>query len=224
MVYMIKKKVLMVVTNVDSMNGVHATGLWLEEFAVPYIEFTNAGYEITVASPLGGKSPLDPNSLVEEIPAAWQALMGILETTEKLSDAAKGEYQALVIPGGHGPMFDLATDDLLASILKDFMEKNKLIGAVCHGPAALVRAALADGTSILAGKKVTGFSNEEEVTVQLDKLVPFLLEDQLKKLGASYSRKDMWQEYVVVDGNLITGQNPQSSTLFAKTILKALNA
>lgn len=224
MVYMIKKKVLMVVTNVDSMNGVHATGLWLEEFAVPYIEFTNAGYEITVASPLGGKSPLDPNSLVEEIPAAWQALMGILETTEKLSDAAKGEYQALVIPGGHGPMFDLATDDLLASILKDFMEKNKLIGAVCHGPAALVRAALADGTSILAGKKVTGFSNEEEVTVQLDKLVPFLLEDQLKKLGASYSRKDMWQEYVVVDGNLITGQNPQSSTLFAKTIVKALNA
>jgi len=221
---MIKKKVLMVVTNVDSMNGVHATGLWLEEFAVPYIEFTNAGYEITVASPLGGKSPLDPNSLVEEIPSAWQALMGILETTEKLSDIAKGEYQAVVIPGGHGPMFDLATDDLLASILKDFMEKNKLIGAVCHGPAALVRAALADGTSILAGKKVTGFSNEEEVTVQLDKLVPFLLEDQLKKLGASYSRKDMWQEYVVVDGNLITGQNPQSSTLFAKTIVKALNA
>jgi len=221
---MIKKKVLMVVTNVDSMNGVHATGLWLEEFAVPYIEFTNAGYEITVASPLGGKSPLDPNSLVEEIPAAWQALTGILETTEKLSDAAKGEYQALVIPGGHGPMFDLATDDLLASILKDFMEKNKLIGAVCHGPAALVRAVLADGTSILAGKKVTGFSNEEEVTVQLNKLVPFLLEDQLKKLGASYSRKDMWQEYVVVDGNLITGQNPQSSTLFAKTIVKELNA
>jgi len=221
---MIKKKVLMVVTNVDSMNGLHATGLWLEEFAVPYIEFTNAGYEITVASPLGGKSPLDPNSLVEEIPAAWQELTGILETTEKLSDAANGEYQALVIPGGHGPMFDLATDDLLASILKDFMEKNKLIGAVCHGPAALVRAVLADGTSILAGKKVTGFSNEEEVTVQLDKLVPFLLEDQLKKLGASYSRKDMWQEYVVVDGNLITGQNPQSSTLFAKTIVKELNA
>ena len=221
---MIKKKVLMVVTNVDSMNGVHATGLWLEEFAVPYIEFTNAGYEITVASPLGGKSPLDPNSLVEEIPAAWQSLKGILEATEKLSDAVKDEYQALVIPGGHGPMFDLATDELLASILKDFMEKNKLIGAVCHGPAALVRAALADGTSILAGKKVTGFSNEEEVTVQLDKLVPFLLEDQLKKLGASYSRKDMWQEYVVVDGNLITGQNPQSSTLFAKTIVKELNA
>ena len=221
---MIKKKVLMVVTNIDSMNGVHATGLWLEEFAVPYIEFTNAGYEITVASPLGGKSPLDPNSLVEEIPAAWQALTGILETTEKLSDAAKGEYQALVIPGGHGPMFDLATDELLARSLKDFMEKNKLIGAVCHGPAALVRAVLADGTSILAGKKVTGFSNEEEVTVQLDKLVPFLLEDQLKKLGASYSKKDMWQEYVVVDGNLITGQNPQSSTLFAKTIVKELNA
>jgi len=221
---MIKKKVLMVVTNIDSMNGVHATGLWLEEFAVPYIEFTNAGYEITVASPLGGKSPLDPNSLVEEIPAAWQSLKGILEATEKLSDAVKDEYQALVIPGGHGPMFDLATDELLASTLKDFMEKNKLIAAVCHGPAALVRAVLADGTSILAGKKVTGFSNEEEVAVQLDKLVPFLLEDQLKKLGASYSRKDMWQEYVVVDGNLITGQNPQSSTLFAKTIVKELNA
>jgi len=221
---MIKKKVLMVVTNIDSMNGVHATGLWLEEFAVPYIEFTNAGYEITVASPLGGKSPLDPNSLVEEIPAAWQSLKGILEATEKLSDAVKDEYQALVIPGGHGPMFDLATDELLARSLKDFMEKNKLIAAVCHGPAALVRAVLADGTSILAGKKVTGFSNEEEVTVQLDKLVPFLLEDQLKKLGASYSKKDMWQEYVVVDGNLITGQNPQSSTLFAKTIVKELNA
>ncbi|SEJ66501.1 DJ-1/PfpI family protein [Propionispira arboris] len=124
---MIKKKVLMVVTNVDSMNGVNATSLWLEEFSIPYIEFTNAGYEITVASPLSGKSPLNPNSLVEEIPAVWQSLTGILEATEKLSDAVKDEYQALVIPGGHGPMFDLATDELLASTLKDFMEKINLL-------------------------------------------------------------------------------------------------
>ena len=217
-----KKRVLMVVTNVDSMQGKHDTGLWLEEFAVPYMEFEKTGYEIVVASPLGGSIPLDPNSLVGEIPAEWSAARSFLQATAKLSAVADQDYDALVLPGGHGPMFDLATDELLAKLLADFMQAGKLIGAVCHGPAALASAVMPDGKSILAGKKVTGFSNEEEFAVQLEKLVPFMLEDKLKELGGSYSKKDMWQEYVVVDGNLVTGQNPQSSTLFAKEIVKQL--
>lgn len=121
-------------------------------------------------------------------------------------------------------MFDLATDPLLAKWLKDFAQSEKVIGAVCHGPAALVSTVLDNGQSLVQGKNVTGFSNVEERAVQLDHLVPFLLEDKLVALGGNYSGKDAWQEYVVTDGNLITGQNPQSSGLFAEAVLARLAA
>ena len=216
------KRILMVVTNVASMGESHPTGLWLEEFAVPYLKFVKAGYCVTVASPLGGEIPLDPNSINEEIPQEWNAAKTELQATKKLAEVAKEDFAALVLPGGHGPMFDLAIDQLLAKLLVRFMHEQKTIGAVCHGPAALVSAYQENGESILAGKKVTGFSNVEEKAAQLDHLVPFMLEDRLKELGAIYQNKAAWQENVVVDGNLVTGQNPQSSALFAEAVLSNL--
>ncbi|MDU2064831.1 MAG: type 1 glutamine amidotransferase domain-containing protein [Sporomusaceae bacterium] len=216
------KKILMVVTNVYAIDENHPTGLWLEEFAVPYIEFLNAGYSVVVASPKGGKIPLDPNSLAEEIPESWQPAMKVLDSSETLASMSADTFDALILPGGHGPMFDLAVDAKLAALLNKFHNSNKIIGAVCHGPAALVSAVLDNGQSLIAGKKVTGFTNEEERTVQLDHLVPFLLEDKLKELGGTYVSKGAWQAHVVVDGNLITGQNPQSSALFAKAIIDEL--
>lgn len=220
---MMKKKVLIVVTNVNTMGKDHPTGLWLEEFAVPYLALLEAGYEVTVASPRGGKTPLDPNSVQSGILPQWQAAAKRLEATEVLSALDRNAYAGVILPGGHGPMFDLASDETLASLLTEFMEQNKLVAAVCHGPAALVKACFADGSSILAGRRVTGFSNDEEYAVQLEKLVPFLLEDKLQALGAVYSRQDLWQEYVVTDGNLITGQNPQSSPLFATAVVDYLD-
>lgn len=220
---MMKKKVLMVVTNVNTMGKDHPTGLWLEEFAVPYLALLAAGYNVTVASPLGGKTPLDPNSVQGEILPQWQDAAKRLEVTEVLSALDHHAYAGVILPGGHGPMFDLASDETLASLLTEYMEQNKLVAAVCHGPAALVKARFADGSSILAGRRVTGFSNEEEYAVQLEKLVPFLLEDKLQALGAVYSQQDLWQEYVVTDGNLITGQNPQSSPLFATAVVDYLD-
>ena len=220
---MMKKKVLMVVTNVNTMEKDHPTGLWLEEFAVPYLALLADGYDVTVASPLGGKTPLDPNSVQAGILSQWQDAAKRLEATEVLSALDRNAYAGVILPGGHGPMFDLASDETLASLLTEFMEQNKLVAAVCHGPAALVKASFADGSSILAGRRVTGFSNEEEYAVQLEKLVPFLLEDKLQALGAVYSRQNLWQEYAVTDGNLITGQNPQSSPLFATAVVEYLN-
>jgi putative intracellular protease/amidase len=216
------KNILMVVTNVNAIDKNHPTGLWLEEFAIPYTEFVKAGYKVTVASPLGGKIPLDPNSLGEENSEDWQIALKELVSTQTLQAIKDEAFDALILPGGHGPMFDLASDTLLAELLKKFAKADKVIGAVCHGPAALVSTVLDNGRSLVYGKNVTGFTNVEERAVQLDKLVPFLLEDKLIELGGKYTNKDAWQEYVVVDGNLITGQNPQSSSGFAKAVLTKL--
>lgn len=216
------KNILMVVTNVSVMGETHPTGLWLEEFALPYLAFAKAGYRVVVASPAGGKIPLDPNSTPQDIPAQWQPALAVLEDSVLLAEQTEADFDAIVLPGGHGPMFDLATDPKLAALLTQFMESGKVVGAVCHGPAALVSAVRSDGQSILANRNVTGFSNQEEVATTLDALVPFLLEDKLKELGAQYANKEAWQEHVVSDGNLITGQNPQSSALFAQTIVNKL--
>lgn len=218
------KNILMVVTNVNEMAENHPTGLWLEEFAIPYTAFIKAGHKVQTASPLGGKIPLDPNSLGKEDRPEWQDALAQLEDTAKLQSLNMEDFDALILPGGHGPMFDLATDPLLAKWLKDFAQSEKVIGAVCHGPAALVSTVLDNGQSLVQGKNVTGFSNVEERAVQLDHLVPFLLEDKLVALGGNYSGTDAWLEYVVTDGNLITGQNPQSSGLFAEAVLARLAA
>ena len=188
----------------------------------PYVEFIENGFAVTVASPNGGKTPIDPRSVAQETPSAWQPATAVLENTVKLADVNDKEFAAVILPGGHGPMFDLAGDALLAAVLRRAAEADKVIGAVCHGPAGLVKATLADGQPLVAGKKVTGFSNSEEKMVQLDALVPFLLEDRLRELGAEYSNGDAWTEYVVVDRKLVTGQNPQSSAAFARAVTKLL--
>ncbi|WP_094604994.1 Protein/nucleic acid deglycase 1 [Sporomusa silvacetica DSM 10669] len=215
-------KILMVVTSRDHLDNGHKTGLWMEEFAVPYLNFRAAGYEVTVASPLGGVAPINPGSIKGEVPAEWSAAANALQSTVKLSQVDYKQYAAVVLPGGHGPLFDLANDPLLASILKYFDSHNYIIAAVCHGPAGLISAMKAEGKPLVAGRRVTGFTNEEERIAGSDKMVPFALETKLRELGADFVSTDPWGDYVLVDGNLITGQNPQSSDSFAKAILEAL--
>lgn len=216
------KKILMVVTNRDHFDNSHKTGLWMEEFAVPYTNFRAAGYEVTVASPLGGGAPIDPSSIPEKVPAEWSAAANVLQSTVKLEQVDYTQYAAVVLPGGHGPLFDLPSDPVLANILRNFDSTNRIIAAVCHGTAGLIGATTAEGKPLIAGKKVTGFTNEEEKIAGLDKLVPFAVESKLRELGADFVSTNPWGDYVVVDGNLITGQNPQSSDSFSKTILKSL--
>jgi putative intracellular protease/amidase len=216
------KKILMVVTNRDHFDNFHKTGLWLEEFVVPYLEFRAAGYEVVVASPLGGVSPVDPNSIPEKVPAEWSSAIKVLKSTVKLEQVDYTQYDAIVLPGGHGPLFDLPNDPTLARILSYFDEENRIIAAVCHGTAGLISATTSEGKPLVLGRKVTGFTNAEEKIAQLDQLVPFALESKLRELGANYVSGDPWSDYVVVDGNLITGQNPQSSITFSKIILESL--
>jgi len=216
------KKILVVVTSADTMGINHKTGLWLEEFAIPYNHFVTEGYNVTVASPLGGETPIDPTSISNGIPTEFNKSVEALKATELLSEINYKDYDAIVIPGGHGPLVDLAKDKNLADILTYFDSQHRVIAAVCHGPAGLVNAKKANGESILTGHNLTGFSNEEEVIAGLDKAVPFALETKLKELGASYTSKEPWSSYVVVDKNLITGQNPQSSEAFANAIIETL--
>jgi putative intracellular protease/amidase len=214
--------ILMVVTGFSRIDEQHSTGLWLEEFAVPYLAFCTAGYGVTVASPSGGQAPIDAESTAGDIPAQWLKAAGVLQNTQVLGDIHCQDYSAVILPGGHGPLFDLSADRHLAQLLQAFDREHKLIGAVCHGPAALVGATLADGRPLVAGRRVTAFSNEEEQTTHLSKVVPFLLETKLRGLGAAFVKDRPWAVHVVRDGNLITGQNRQSSLLFTETVLAAI--
>ncbi|TWH45760.1 type 1 glutamine amidotransferase domain-containing protein [Sporomusa sp. KB1] len=217
------QKILMIVTSRDYSDKVHKIGLWMEEFAVPYLIFRAAGYGVAVASPLGGVTPIDPNSIKGGVPAEWSAAAKVLQSTVKLSQVDYTQYAAVVVPGGHGLLFDLAGDPLLANILNYFDSHNYIIAAVCHGPAGLISATTTDGKPLVAGRRMTGFTNEEERIGGGDKMVPFALETKLRELGADFVSTNPWGDYVVVDGNLITGQNPQSSDSFAKAILEALS-
>lgn len=216
------KNILMVVTSADKYGPGIQTGVWLEEYTVPYKHFEEAGYKITVASPKGGDAPIVNASIPKTIPSDWNNAIAALKTTTKLDKVDYKHFDAIVLPGGHGPLVDLANDKTLANILTYFDSKNLVIASVCHGPAGFVSAKNKDGKSILAGRKVTSFSNKEEVIAGLNKDVPFALETKLKELGADYSAKEPWSSYVVVDKNLITGQNPQSSEELAKAIVNCL--
>ncbi|WP_371371820.1 type 1 glutamine amidotransferase domain-containing protein [Sporomusa aerivorans] len=218
----VQKQVLLVVTSFKRIDEEHSTGLWLEEFAVPYLALSAAGYGITVASPQGGMAPVDAESTKETMPVEWQATSGVLKNTRRLGDLDYQEYAAVILPGGHGPLFDLAKDKQMAQLLRLFARERKLIGAVCHGPAALVSATLADGRPLVAGRQVTAFSNEEEQMTHLSSVVPFLLESKLKELGARFVKKQPWMTHVVIDGNLVTGQNRQSSGQFSEVIVNML--
>lgn len=218
--------ILIVTTNADQLAPGHPTGTWLEEFAVPYTAFRAAGAVVTVASPKGGRTPLDPKTEPDaKQRLEWAEAIDALAHTVVLADVSAAAFDALYIPGGHGPMVDLATDPTIHALLAAFDEAGKIIGAVCHGPAALINAHRRNGEAFVAGRRVSGFTNVEEKLAQLDRVVPFLLETELKKRGAHFDGTPIpFAPHVVRDGNLITGQNPASSEAISEKILEALHA
>lgn len=225
-------KVLIVLTSHSDLgNTGEKTGFWVEEFASPYYVLADAGAELTIASPKGGQPPVDPKSdaLDAQTEAtkrfkADEALKNKVAHTVKLSEVNQADYDAVFYPGGHGPLWDLANDANSIALIEDFYKHGKPVAFVCHAPAALVKVKAPNGEPLVKGKEVTGFSNTEEEAVQLTKVVPFLLEDELVKLGGNYSKTADWGSYVKQDGLLITGQNPGSSEEAAQLLLKTLKA
>jgi putative intracellular protease/amidase len=222
-------KILMVLTSHDRLGDTgQPTGFWLEELAAPYYVFKGAGADVTLASPKGGHPPIDPKSddpgsqteamtRFKNDPAA-QAL---LANTEILRDMKADGFDAVFYPGGHGPMWDLVDDRNSIVLIEDFYNTGRPVAAVCHAPAVLLKVTH-QGQPLVRGKRVTGFTNTEEEAVQLTKVVPFLLEDELKRLGGRYEKNDDWADFTVVDGRLITGQNPSSSGSAAVNLLAVL--
>ena len=224
------KKVLFVLTSHDQLgNTGHKTGFWIEEFAAPYYTLTDKGIDVTIASPKGGQPPIDPKSdLPESSTPATERFKKDAETQNKLArtlilaDVKEGDYDAIFYPGGHGPLWDLAEDKDSIHLIESFYNNKKPVAAVCHAPAIFKHTQDASGQALVKGKKVTGFTNEEEEAVQLTAIVPFLVEDMLKENGGEYSKLENWLPYAVQDGYLITGQNPASSELVAEKLLKLL--
>jgi len=224
------KKVLIVLTSHSQLgNSGEKTGFWIEEFAAPYYVLADAGAELTIASPNGGQPPVDPKSETPDMQTAATkrfysdaVLIDKVAHTVKLNEINEANYDAVFYPGGHGPLWDLSTDVTSIALIENFYKHDKPVAFVCHAPAALVKVKTPDGEPLVKGKEVTGFSNSEEEAVNLTKVVPFLLEDTLKKLGGHYSSGPDWGVYVKKDGLLITGQNPASSEMAAKTLLEVL--
>ncbi len=205
------------------------TGFWIEEFAAPYYALTDAGATITLASPKGGQPPIDPKSAEpsNQTEATHrfdqdEALQQLLANTSKLSDVKADDFDAVFYPGGHGPMWDLNQDQNSIQLIQNFWKAGKPVAAVCHAPAVLLNVTDEQGAPLVNGKKVTGFTNTEEEAVQLTDVVPYLLEDELKRKGGHYSKSSDWASYVVTDGMLITGQNPASSEEAARTLIGLL--
>ncbi|PSH58981.1 type 1 glutamine amidotransferase domain-containing protein [Phyllobacterium sophorae] len=222
-------KILMVLTSHDQLgNTGKPTGFWLEEFAAPYYVFKDLDATITLASPKGGQPPIDPKSdepgnqtdamaRFKSDPAARKELAN----TARLSSILAEDYDTVFYPGGHGPMWDLADDPTSIALIEAFYNSGKPVAAVCHAPAALHKVSY-QGQPIVKGKRVTGFANSEEEAVQLTRVVPFLVEDELKRLGGLYEKADDWVDFSIVDGRLITGQNPASSASAAKKLVTLL--
>ncbi|MDP4095802.1 type 1 glutamine amidotransferase domain-containing protein [Paenibacillus sp. P96] len=217
------KKILIVVTNHAEIQAGKKTGIWLSEFAEAYIEFTKKGYEVTVASPLGGKAPVDPGSVDESTPQEILDAEKYLQNTLKLDEINSHEgFDAIFLPGGHGTMYDLPGSQKLQELLRDFYEADKLVAAVCHGPAGLVGATLSNGQPLVAGKRVNAFTDREEGDTGLSQKLPFLLESKLRDLGAIFVAAPNWNTHYEVDGNLITGQNPQSTLAVTQAVIETL--
>ncbi len=222
-------KILMVLTSHNQLgNTGRPTGFWLEEFAAPYFVFRDAGIELTLASPKGGQPPLDPKSDLPEnqTPAMARfkkeaAAQKALANTVKLADVKAEDFDTVFYPGGHGPMWDLAESPTSIALLEAFYNSGKPIALVCHSPGVL-RHVTYQGAPLVKGKHVAGFTNGEEEEMQLTKVVPFLVEDELLRLGAIYEKVANWQPFSVTDGRLITGQNPASSTSAAQALLKLM--
>ncbi|MDK1236700.1 type 1 glutamine amidotransferase domain-containing protein [Cronobacter turicensis] len=224
-------KILMVLTSHDKLGDTgKKTGFWLEEFAAPYFVFRDAGIDVTLATPQGGQPPLDPKSdepdaqtadtrRFREDPEAQEALAN----TARLDEINVDEYDALFYPGGHGPLWDLADHPVSIALIEHYWGSGKPVATVCHAPGVLRHVKKPDGSPLVEGKRVTGFTNSEEDAVGLTNVVPFLVEDALKEAGGQFERTDDWGVHVVVDGHLVTGQNPASSTATAEALLKLLH-
>lgn len=223
-------KILIVLTSHDDLGTTgRKTGFWLEEFAAPYYVFKDAGAEITLASPKGGQPPLDPKSAEKDFqtPATERfntdaEAQAALAHTAALKTVSAADFDAVFYPGGHGPLWDLTGDKDSIALIEAIYSKGKPVAAVCHAPGVLRHARNTDGTPLVQGKGVTGFTNSEEAAVGLVGVVPFLVEDELRRAGGTYSKAADWQPHVVRDGNLITGQNPASSEPVARELLKLL--
>ena len=223
-------EILMVLTSHDQLgNTGRKTGFWLEELAAPYYTFKDAGHDIVLASPKGGQPPLDPKSNEPEFRTdltrrfeADAAATSQLASTVRLDTVSAKDFDTVFYPGGHGPMWDLAEDQNSIKLIEAFLAANKPVALVCHAPGALRHAKTVDGKPLVQGKRVTGFTNTEEAAVGLTKVVPFLVEDELKAKGGIYSKAGDWQPYVITDGLLITGQNPASSGPGAEALLDLL--
>jgi putative intracellular protease/amidase len=219
--------VLMIVTSHDQLGTTgETTGFWFEELAAPYVEFASAGLHVDIASPKGGRGPVDPRSLAEPSEAvdrfkADPQAVAKLEHTLPLSEVRRA-YDAYFVVGGHGVMWDLAGNRLVQSLLSEAFEDGRIVAAVCHGPAALVDVRLADGEPLVKGRRVTGFTNEEERAVKLEEVVPFLIETAMQQRGARFEKGAAWAPFTTTDGRLITGQNPASSAPAARDVLAAL--
>lgn len=225
------KKVLMVLTSHDQLgNTGEKTGFWLEEFAAPYYQLIDAGFDVTLASPLGGQPPLDPKSAEPDFQTDAtrrfeqdKINQAVLATTTKLNLVNANDYAAVFYPGGHGPMWDLTHDQHSINLITAFIEQNKPVAVVCHSTSVLLNVKDKDGNAIVKGKKVAGFTNSEEEAVQLTDIVPFLLEDELIKQGANYLKGDDWASFVVEDSGIISGQNPASSAEAASRLIAKLS-
>lgn len=224
-------KVLIVLTSHDKLgNTGRKTGFWLEELAAPFYVFKDAGVGITLASPKGGQPPLDPKSNEPDFQTDDTrrfnrdvGALAALATTVKLSEVSYDDYDAVFYPGGHGPLWDLAEDRDSISLIERTYAAGKPVALVCHAPGVLRHVKGADGKPLVAGKAVTGFTNSEEAAVGLTDVVPFLVEDVLKKNGGTFSPAKDWESHVVQDGLLITGQNPASSNKAARLLIEAVN-
>jgi len=225
-------KILIVLTSHNELGDTgRKTGFWLEELAAPYYVFVDSGVGVTLASPKGGEPPLDPRSdeaaaqtdstrRFKQDKAAQQALANTLQ----LSSITHRQFDAVFYPGGHGPLWDLANDQTSVALIEKMIDAGKPVALVCHAPGVLKEVKRRDGAPLVMGKHVTGFSDTEEQAVQLTKVVPFLVEDELKRLGALYEKGRDWGPFVQVDGNLITGQNPASSAPVANATLELLKS
>jgi len=224
-------KILMVLTSHDVLgNTGRKTGFWLEEFAAPYFVFRDAGVALTLASPKGGQPPVDPKSDLPENQTEAMArfkkdavAQKALSQTQKLAEMKSADFDTIFYVGGHGPMWDLAESKDSIALLESFYNSSKYIALVCHSPGVL-RHVTYKGEPLVKGKHVTGFTNGEEEAVKLTHVVPFLVEDELLRLGAIFEKKKNWDVYAVTDGRLVTGQNPASSTTAAQALLKLVSA
>ena len=224
-------KVLIVLTSHDQLGDTgKKTGFWLEEFASPYYHLKDAGVQVTLASPRGGQPLLDPKSHEPDFQTddtrrfdGDQAAQNELANTAKLAEMKVEDFDAVFYPGGHGPLWDLHNDNDSIALIEGFIAAGKPVASVCHAPAVLLKAKDQNGDPLVKGKQVTGFSNSEEAAVELTNVVPYLIEDQLIALGGLYQKVEDWNSLALVDGLVITGQNPASSSAVAEALINAIS-